>query len=172
MGMLQLKSELVDPLQLLRWVVDDMAPVISNHGQSLTLELSSSLPSVWADEGRLRQVVLNLLSNASKFTPRGGKITLRARELDSTLVVEIQDTGPGIAEADQRRLFEPYHRLESDREQLSGLGLGLALCKTLVQLHGGRIWVKSRAGEGSTFGFSVPLKGDEQQSERPEKVEK
>ena len=172
MGMLQLKSELVDPLQLLRWVVDDMAPVISNHGQSLTLELSSSLPLVWADEGRLRQVVLNLLSNASKFTPRGGKITLRARELDSTLVVEIQDTGPGIAEADQRRLFEPYHRLESDREQLSGLGLGLALCKTLVQLHGGRIWVKSRAGEGSTFGFSVPLKGDEQQSERPEKVEK
>ncbi len=171
MGMLQLRSEPVDALQMLRGVVDDMAPVISRHGQFLTIELSPSLPLVWADEGRLRQVILNLLSNATKFTPEGGKITLRARESDSSLVVEVEDTGPGIAEEDQGRLFEAYHRLESDRERLSGLGLGLALCKALVELHGGSIWVKSKLGEGSTFGFTVPLKGSGQGTEYPEEVE-
>ena len=156
--MLQLRSEPVDLLQLLHGMVDDMALVASSQGQSLLLELPPSLPLVWADESRLRQVVLNLLSNALKFTPEGGKITLRAKRKDSALIVEVQDTGLGIAEADQQRLFEPYHRLESDQEHLSGLGLGLALCKTLVELHGGHIWVESRVGEGSTFSFSVPLR--------------
>lgn len=156
-GMLQLKLEPVDLEKLLREVADDMSPVASSHGQALVLELPSSLPLARADEGRLRQVVLNLLSNASKFTPERGKIVLRAREDGADLVVEVQDTGRGITAAEQQRLFEPYHRLESDREHLSGLGLGLALCKTLVELHGGRILVQSEAGKGSTFGFSVPL---------------
>jgi len=158
MGMLQLKLEPVDPLELLRAAFDDMAPVISSRKQFSTLELHVSFPTVYADENRLRQVVLNLLSNASKFTPEGGKITLRAREKASDLIVEVQDTGPGIAEENHQLLFEPYHRLEGDRERLSGLGLGLALCKTLVELHGGRIWLHSHLGEGSTFGFSVPAK--------------
>jgi len=155
-GMLQLKLEPVDLEKLLREVADDMSPVASSHGQALILELPSSLPLARAEEGRLRQVVLNLLNNASKFTPGGGKIVLRAKEDGADLVVEVQDTGRGINAAEQQRLFEPYHRLESDREHLSGLGLGLALCKTLVELHGGRIWVQSEAGNGSTFGFSVP----------------
>jgi signal transduction histidine kinase len=159
-GMLQLKLELVDLPKLLREVAGDMTPVASSHGQALILELPSSLPLARADEGRTRQVVLNLLNNASKFTPDGGKIILRAREDDGNLVVEVQDTGRGISAEEQQRLFEPYHRLESDREHLSGLGLGLALCKTLVELHGGRIWVQSQAGKGSTFGFSVPLEAD------------
>jgi PAS domain S-box-containing protein len=163
-GMLQLKPELVDLLKLLREVAGDMTPVASSHGQSLVLELPPSLPLAWADEGRLRQVVLNLLNNASKFTPEGGKIILRAREDDANLIVEVQDTGRGITIEEQQRLFEPYHRLESDREHLSGLGLGLALCKTLVELHGGRIWVQSQAGKGSIFGFSVPLEADGKQA--------
>lgn len=157
MGMLQLKLERVAPIELLRAVSGDMVPVFSGREQSLTLELSPCPSAIRADGGRLRQVVLNLLSNASKFTLGGGKIVLRCREDDSNLIVEVQDTGPGIAEEDQLRLFEPYHRLEDDRERLSGLGLGLALCKALVELHGGRIWVSSRLGEGSTFGFSIPL---------------
>ena len=118
---------------------------------------------VWADETRLRQVVLNLLSNACKFTPEGGKITLRAREGDATLVVEVQDTGVGIAEEEQQRLFEPYYRVADDRQQFKGLGLGLTLCKMLVELHGGQIWVESHVGKGSTFGFSVPLETTSQQ---------
>ena len=158
-GMLQIKPEQVDVLQLIREVVADVAPVRLSREQSLILRLPPSLPLVWGDRVRLRQIVLNLLNNAFKFTPAGGKITLRARQEDGNLVVEVKDTGPGIAEEEQQRLFDPYHRKESDRERLSGLGLGLALCKTLVELHKGRIWVKSRAGRGSTFGFSLPLEG-------------
>jgi signal transduction histidine kinase len=123
----------------------------------LNLDLPVYLPQLRADEGRLRQVVLNLVSNASKFTPDGGMITIKAREMAGEMVVEVRDTGRGISEEEGQRLFEPYHRLESDREHLSGLGLGLALCKTLVELHGGRIWVESQPGQGSTFSFSVPL---------------
>jgi len=158
-GMLQLKLEPVDLGRLLREVADDMSPMASSQGQSLILELPSSLPLARGDEGRLRQVVLNLLSNASKFTPEGGRIVLRARKDDASFVVEVQDTGYGMTAEEQQRLFEPYHRLESDREHLSGLGLGLALCKMLVELHGGQIWVQSQAGKGSTFGFSVPVEG-------------
>jgi len=171
-GMLQLKPELVDLLQLLREAADDMTPVASSHGQSLVLELPPSLPLAWADEGRLRQVVLNLLNNAAKFTPERGKIILRAREDSSNLIVEVQDTGRGMTAEEQQRLFEPYHRLESDRDHLSGLGLGLALCKALVELHGGRIWVQSQAGKGSTFGFSVPLEAGGEQALKAEKGEK
>jgi len=166
-GILQLKPTRIDPQQLLHWVADDMAPVASSHGQALILDLPPSLPPIWADEVRLWQVLLNIVSNASKFTPEGGKITLRAREEDAFLIVQVQDTGHGIAEKEQQRLFEPYHRLESDRERLSGLGLGLALSKTLVELHGGRLWVESRVGEGSTFSFSVPLEAASQRAERP-----
>jgi len=172
LGMLQLKPELVDLLQLLREAADDMTPVASSHGQSLVLELPPSLPLAWADEGRLRQVVLNLLNNAAKFTPERGKIILRAREDSSNLIVEVQDTGRGITPEEQQRLFEPYHRLESDRDRLSGWGLGLALCKTLVEVHGGRIWVQSQAGKGSTFGFSVPLEAGGEQALKAEKGEK
>ena len=164
-GILQLSPGRVDARQLLHGIADDMAVVVSNNGQSLVVALPSSLPLVWADKERLRQVVLNLLINASKFTPEGGKITLKAKEKDASLVVEIQDTGPGIPEEEQQRLFQPYHRQITDREHLSGLGLGLALCKYLVELHSGKIWVESQVSEGSTFGFSIPLATASQQQE-------
>ena len=164
-GILQLSPGRVDVRQLLHEIADDMAVVVSNNGQSLVMALPPSLPLVWADKERLRQVVLNLLINASKFTPEGGKITLKAKEKDASLVVEIQDTGPGIPEEEQQRLFLPYHRQITDREHLSGLGLGLALCKYLVELHDGKIWVESQPGKGSTFGFSIPLATAGQQQE-------
>jgi two-component system aerobic respiration control sensor histidine kinase ArcB len=156
-GTLKLNQEALDVLPLLQGVGNDMAVVTKAAGQSLTLELPPSLPRVWADEERLRQVVLNLLINASKFTQEGGKITLRARKQNGSLVVEVEDNGPGIPKEDQGRLFLPYHRRLGDREHLSGLGLGLALCKNIVELHGGDIWVNSEVGKGSTFGFSIPL---------------
>ena len=156
-GMLQLKIEPLDALQLLREVVEYVAPVASSRGQSLIMKLPDSLPLVRADKVRLRQIVLNLLNNALNYTPEGGRIILRAGQKDANLIVEVEDNGPGIAEEEQKHMFEPYHRMEVAGERLSGLGLGLTLCKTLVDLHGGQIWVKSREGEGSTFSFSLPL---------------
>ena len=162
-GMLELNQKPIDVRPLLRGIADDMAAVASGNGQSLTLALAPSLPLVWADEERLRQVVLNLLVNATKFTPKGGNVTLKAKTKDTTVVVEVEDTGPGISEEEQQRLFQSYHRRINDREHLSGLGLGLALCKNLVELHGGKIWVESQVGKGSTFSFSIPLATASQQ---------
>jgi len=156
-GMLQLKIEPLDVLQLLREVVEYVSPVALSRGQSLIMELPDSLPLVKADNVRLRQIVLNLLNNALNYTPEGGRIILRAGQEDANLIVEVEDNGPGIAEEEQQHMFEPYHRMEVAGERLSGLGLGLALCKMLVDLHGGQIWVKSRVGKGSTFSFSLPL---------------
>ena len=156
-GMLKLNPKRVDFLKLLQHVGSEMSVLASSNGQKLKVELPDSLPLPWADEDRLRQITQNLLVNATKFTPEGGTITLRAKEQNGSLVVEVQDTGYGISDEEQRRLFRPYHRQIGEREHLSGLGLGLALCKNLVQLHGGRIWVKSEEGKGATFSFSIPI---------------
>jgi len=156
-GMLQLSPKFIALTPFIRGVADDVVALAKSNRQSLVVDLAPTLNMVWADEERLRQVVLNLLINASKFTPEGGEITIRAREEDSKLIVEVQDNGPGIPENEQERLFQPYHRQIDDREHLSGLGLGLALCKNLVELHGGEIWVKSQVGKGSVFGFTIPV---------------
>jgi PAS domain S-box-containing protein len=156
-GMLQLNPEPVDPMQLLQLIAREEAPLALRNQQSLKVALPSSLPAMYADEERFRQVVFNLMNNAFKFTSPGGEITLQARADGANLIVEVKDTGRGISPEEQQRLFEPYYRLESDREGLSGLGLGLSLSKKLVELHGGEIWVTSMKGEGSTFGFSMPL---------------
>jgi len=156
-GLLYLSGRPVDPVDLLRDITDEMSLVFSSRRQSLCMELPSHLPMIWADEGRLRQVLFNLLSNACKYTPEGGKITLKARRKDADLLVEVKDTGTGIAKKEQRKLFEPYQPREIDGKPTGGLGLGLALSKTLVELHGGQIWMRSRKGKGSTCGFSVPL---------------
>ena len=156
-GMLKLNPKRVDFLKLLQHVASEMSVLASSNGQKLQVELPDSLPLPWADEDRLLQITQNLLVNATKFTPEGGTITLRAKEQNGSLIVEVQDTGYGISDEEQRRLFRPYHRQVGEREHLSGLGLGLALCKNLVQLHGGRIWVKSEEGKGATFSFSIPI---------------
>jgi PAS domain S-box-containing protein len=154
-GMLELKLEATDISKLLRVIADGMAPLASKRDQSLELALPLSLPPVRADATRVQQIVTNLLNNALKFTPVGGTHKLSSRRRGSAVVVEVRDTGRGIRKDQQDLLFEPYRRLQNGPS--AGLGLGLALCKTLVELHGGRIWVKSTAGKGATFGFSLPL---------------
>ncbi len=156
-GMLHLNPELIDSGQLLRSIVASVRPLAQKNGHVLRAELPRSLPVIPADEDRLRQVVLNLLNNAFKFTPAGGSITVKARKDKACLVVDVQDTGRGISKEEQERLFEPYQQMEKERARLSGLGLGLSLSKKLVELHGGQIWVQSEKGTGSTFSFSIPL---------------
>ena len=156
-GRLQLQLEPIDSKSLLKGVSWQVGTLLQSKGQDLSLDLPTSLPLVQGDGQRLEQVVLHLLTNASKFTPEGGHITLRAKKRDTELVIEVQDTGAGIDKEAQTKLFKPYSRLNSDRQLYPGLGLGLALAKQVVELHGGKIWVESEPGKGSTFAFSLPL---------------
>ena len=168
-GMLHLNPESIDSGQLLRSIVDSVRPLARKNGHLLRAELPRSLPVIQADEDRLRQVVLNLLNNAFKFTPAGGSITVKAKKDKTCLVVKVQDTGRGINKEEQERLFEPYQQLEEERARLSGLGLGLSLSKKLVELHGGQIWVQSEKGKGSTFSFSIPLEVKEKPESPPKR---
>jgi signal transduction histidine kinase len=111
---------------------------------------------VQGDERRIRQVIFNLLSNAVKFTPAGGAVDVSAARVDGEVWVSVADTGPGLAVEDHERIFEEFQQTEAGVEQREGTGLGLALSKRLVELHGGRIWVDSELGKGSTFVFTLP----------------
>ena len=122
----------------------------------LSLEVDPQVGLLDADRLRFRQVALNLLSNAVKFTPDGGRVDVRASIRDQDLVVEVADTGPGVAAEDRQRIFDSFQQGARLPGQTEGTGLGLTLSKRILELHGGRIWVESEAGKGSTFGFALP----------------
>jgi signal transduction histidine kinase len=128
----------------------------SQNDVSLSLSLRPDADIVAGDERRLRQIVFNLLSNAVKFTPAGGRIDVASERRDGEVRVSVADTGPGIAPDDQARIFEEFHQTTVGAQQREGTGLGLALSKRLVELHGGRIWVESEGGNGSRFVFTLP----------------
>jgi signal transduction histidine kinase len=109
----------------------------------------------------VKQVLLNLLSNAVKFTPEGGRIDVRAGLVDQAVEISVTDTGIGIAPQDHDAVFEEFRQIGAAEKKAEGTGLGLALCRKFVELHGGRIWVKSLLGAGSTFSFTLPLKSSE-----------
>ena len=123
----------------------------------VSLASDPEVDTVTGDERRIRQVVLNLLWNAVKFTPPGGAVDVHAARVDGEVRISVADTGPGIAPEDQTRIFEEFQQAAAGREQREGTGLGLALSKRLVELHGGRIWVESEQGKGSTFVFTLPM---------------
>ena len=128
------------------------------NGVQLELALDPSVDLVVGDERRIRQVVFNLLSNAVKFTPSGGRVDVSAMKENSDVRIAVADTGPGIAPDDQARIFEEFQQAKATNgERPEGTGLGLALSKSLVELHGGRIWVESAPGKGSTFSFTIPV---------------
>jgi signal transduction histidine kinase len=155
-GRLQLHLEPLDIKSLITGTCMQISPLLRNKGQDLKIDMPEHLPIIAGDGPRLEQVILNLMTNAHKFTPKGGHIALRVYRQDSGLVIEVKDDGIGIAEEHQANLFKPYNRISADRQSHAGLGLGLALAKQVVELHGGRIWVESRLGKGSTFSFFLP----------------
>jgi signal transduction histidine kinase len=124
---------------------------------ALYTSVDERLGEVRADERKIRQVVLNLLSNAIKFTPEGGRIAVEAVPRDGSVEVSVSDTGVGIAPADQEAVFEEFRQVGTADKKAEGTGLGLTLCRKFVELHGGRIWVKSQLGAGSTFTFTIPV---------------
>jgi len=154
-GMLKLNIQPVDVTRLFHEVFTSVSPLAAANKQTLIADIDN-IPVIMADENRLRQVLLNLLNNACKYTPAGGHISLCAHLENGQLLAEVIDNGKGIDKEDQKRIFQPYQRFETDKEHYSGLGLGLALSRMLVELHGGKIWVTSAKGTGSTFAFSIP----------------
>ena len=127
------------------------------HGIALDLAVDERVGQIVADERKVRQVLLNLLSNAVKFTPEGGRVAIGAVRADGGVEIAVSDTGIGIAPEDQETIFEEFRQAGSDYvRRREGTGLGLALAKRFVELHGGRIWVKSEVGRGSTFTFTIP----------------
>jgi signal transduction histidine kinase len=130
------------------------------HGIQVDLAIGDAVGGIVADERKVKQVLLNLLSNAVKFTPDGGSIHVSARVDGRELRISVCDTGVGIAPADQARIFEEFQQAEHGRRAAESTGLGLTLAKRLVELHGGRIWVESVPGTGSTFSFTLPIADD------------
>jgi len=134
-------------------VTTQLYPITQSKRQSLALELPASLPPVKAHRQYLEQILLNLLTNASKFAPQGGKITVSAAQENTSLVIQVADNGIGIPANKQELIFQPYYQVNGGK----GSGLGLAITKFLVELHGGKIWLESISGQGSSFFFSLPL---------------
>jgi CheY-like chemotaxis protein len=129
----------------------------ANHAIGLDLTVGPGVDLVQADELRFKQVVLNLVSNAVKFTPDGGKVAVAAHHQGRNLVVAVTDTGPGIPEADRERIFESFQQGGRGAPKAEGTGLGLTLSRRIVQLFGGRLWLESELGKGSTFVFTLPV---------------
>jgi len=148
----------------------DLASALSNamtlvreraqrHGITLEQQVDPQLGEVTADERKFKQILVNLLSNAVKFTPDGGRIDVNARREEDNVVIAVHDTGIGIAAQDQAAVFEEFRQVGRDyTNKQEGTGLGLTLTKKFVELHGGRIWLDSEPGKGSTFTFTIPVK--------------
>jgi signal transduction histidine kinase len=131
------------------------------RGIALEQSIDPRLGEIQGDERKVKQVLLNLLSNAIKFTPEGGKIEIRAVPSDRIVEVAVSDTGVGIAPEDQETIFEEFRQVGTTAKKVEGTGLGLALSRKFIELHDGRIRVKSAVGNGSTFTFTLPLRIDQ-----------
>ncbi len=155
-GILKLQPSYIEPLELLHEVGEFMNAEAIKHGQNIIIELPSSMKSIYADYNRLNQVLLNIINNAFKFTPEEGAITLRASETAKYAIFEVFDSGIGMDEKTIANLFKPY-AFKKAPNQLGGLGLGLLLCKMIVELHSGKIIIESKKDKGTRVCLKIPF---------------
>jgi len=157
-GKLELKQKDFTLNKLIESLTRTIMPILVPRKQSLDIEIEKGLPPIHADKTKIRQVLLNLLSNSVKFMPDGGKLKIEAIRKDSWCQISVIDNGIGMKQEEQERIFEPFYQLDNpiSRER-SGTGLGLTIAKQIVEKHGGRIWVESEYGKGSCFTFTLPL---------------
>jgi PAS domain S-box-containing protein len=158
-GTLKLNYTWADPITIVQQLIDITNLQCQASGHVLCLDIPDSLPQVYCDPQRLKQVLNNLIDNACKYTQPGTKIMLHISLENNALLFRVEDSGPGIAEDKQKEIFAPYSKIEKQREHYSGLGLGLSICKTFVNLHGGEIFLESKPGAGSCFAFTIPISG-------------
>lgn len=173
-GKMDLVFSEVDLAEIIGSVMDTIAGLIKGRPIELIRNIPESLPMVWGNSIRIRQVLLNLLSNAAKFTEEG-TIGISAQINEDIekreIILSVFDSGPGIALENQAKIFEPFSQVDPSPTRLySGTGLGLSICRHLVELHGGRIWVESSLGEGSAFFFTLPVIGAAPIEEVPEGI--
>jgi signal transduction histidine kinase len=154
-GKLLIHQEPVDPSVLLSGSLQTLLPLVEEKAIELDLQLEEGLPQVLADPERIQQTISNLVGNAIKFTPAGGKITVRTRSTGEEVVVSVIDTGAGISPEQLPLVFDRYW--QSSRTDREGAGLGLAIAKGIVEGHGGRIWIESTLGQGATASFTLPV---------------
>lgn len=155
-GRVPLKLAPVSPIEILSTAVERLRLQAERNGLTMVLDCPPDLPPVLADQSRLEQVTMNLLHNAIKFTPSGGAVRISASLQDDQVIFLVADNGIGIPAADLPRIFERFYKADRGRAS-GGTGLGLSIARHLVNAHGGKVWVESREGAGSTFYFSIPI---------------
>jgi signal transduction histidine kinase len=158
-------QKVVPTIALIERAVADVEPVAKGRRQTISLDLPRELPPLWVDADMARRVLINLMENSVKFTPLDGKLEVGARPEGDWVHIWVKDNGPGIPASEQQRIFDKFTRLRGSQKQ-NGLGIGLAFCRLAVLGHGGRIWVESEPGMGSTFHFTFPVATREQQAEQ------
>ncbi len=152
--------------EVVQTVVTAVESLAAEKNLELEVKLSPEVDCGKGDEQRISQVLMNLVGNAIKFTEQG-KVEVEATASNDTFVVSVSDTGPGLSEADQQRIFEEFHQVDaSSTRKKGGTGLGLSIAKRIVEMHGGRIWVESTLGKGSTFSFTLPVRVERQREQR------
>jgi signal transduction histidine kinase/ActR/RegA family two-component response regulator len=157
-GQMELEYSVIDVATALEYATSMLRERALGHSISLRVEVADGVDSVEVDQLRFKQVVLNLVSNAVKFTPDGGSVTVSATQVADELRVTVADTGVGIPETDRDRIFESFQQGGRGASREEGTGLGLTLSRRIVELLGGRMWLESEVGVGSTFGFAVPVR--------------
>jgi signal transduction histidine kinase len=134
-----------------------LRPLATSQGITLATSISGPLPSVMADPDRVTQVISNLVGNAVKFTPTMGRIEIAAQREDGMVEVAVRDTGVGISEEQQPHVFDRFYQAPSGSARRHGAGLGLPIARGIIEAHGGRIWVESAVGQGTTVRFTLPV---------------
>ena len=157
-GKMELRMRNITLQNTLETLKDEMIPIINKRKQNLELIIQAELPPVRADKDKIRQVLINLLSNATKFTPDGGHLRVEVVREDSWCRVSVIDDGIGIRKKDQKIIFQPFRQIDSPLpREAGGTGLGLAIAKQIIEKHSGQLWVNSEYGKGSQFHFTLPL---------------
>lgn len=144
----------IDIASLIKETIKDYKGEFSKKRLFLETSIPDDIGLLWGDRDKIEQIMINLLSNAAKYTQAGGLVLVRLSGSDNEVRFEISDTGPGIAKEDIPRVFDKFERLVADRED--GAGLGLSIVKDIVELHRGKIWIESKVGKGTTFIFVLP----------------
>ncbi len=168
-GRIELEKRAVNVASLVEQVMESLRRKAEEKGLRLHSQVAPDLPPVWGDSARLIQVLTNLVSNAYQYTPPEGEITVQAERQGEMVLIQVKDTGIGITPQDQEKIFDRFFRADHPLvQEIRGTGLGLSIVKSLVEMHGGEIWVESEPGQGSTFSFTLPIAQEEEEEPLPQ----